>query len=324
VLCCKWWVDADHLLFPVHDTTKILFYQGPWIMTEFTCQSLSVVIGMVAGTLYDDDTGTKYVLMFSLLFMNSFTVLFMLFYKNPCNIERINIVMLAAKSLDVWSCFIGIFAIASPDSWVVALLWLVGTIAWAVFQYFYMKKSAVSLLKSHESQITAVCGFCCCSEVQLQDEDEDNGDGEDAEYAWFEVCDNVQVARERVAQAQDLQDKAVGVKDQVQGLVGTLMPTETASATPSSSNALQIDMDEKEVDEMITSYFHRYDLDGSATLATDELHQLTINLSFKLHIPKSPEEIERITSAADEEIDENTWTLDHFREWFKDEFVYLK
>jgi len=84
-------------------------------------------------------------------------------------------------------------------------------------------------------------------------------------------------------------------------------------------------VDEEEVDALIETYFHRYDLDESGTLNTnEELQQLATNLSFKLRLPLTGEEIDRIVSSAGELSSENAWTLDQFRQWFKDEFVYLK
>merc|ERR1711918_312785 len=85
------------------------------------------------------------------------------------------------------------------------------------------------------------------------------------------------------------------------------------------------DRDDEELNSLIETYFHRYDLDESGTLNTnEELQQLTTNLSFKLRLPLTGEEIDRIVSSAGELSGENAWTLDQFRQWFKDEFVYLK
>jgi len=125
-------------------------------MTEIFCQSWSIIIGVWTGTLDPQgDTGQKYALMAALLCLNLAQVIFILFCSKPCNFDRVNTVMLASKSLDSWSSFVGFFSIAFPGSDLVAVMWLVGTLAWAVFTHCYMKKASLTgLLRDGVNQIS--------------------------------------------------------------------------------------------------------------------------------------------------------------------------
>merc|ERR1712146_180592 len=85
----------------------------------------------------------------------------------------------------------------------------------------------------------------------------------------------------------------------------------------------EADVDDEELNSLIESYFHRYDLDESGTLnSNEELQQLSTNLSFKLRLPLTGEEIDEIVDSAGQLSDMNSWAIDTFRVWFKDNFVY--
>ena len=81
---------------------------------------------------------------------------------------------------------------------------------------------------------------------------------------------------------------------------------------------------------LIENLFPRYDLDGSGTLNTnEEMHQLTMNMHFKLSNDKRPDdakvkymsdEILGKLAAIGELNDENAWTLQQFNAWFHQEF----
>jgi hypothetical protein len=96
-----------------------------------------------------------------------------------------------------------------------------------------------------------------------------------------------------------------------------------AQPTPDNDDE-EDDMDEDELDTLIDTYFHRYDLDESGTLnSNEELQQLSTNLSFKLRLPLTGEEIDEIVASAGHLDNDNCWDLEEFKEWFKDKFVYV-
>eukprot|EP00658_Telonema_sp_P-2_P006359 TRINITY_DN12421_c0_g2_i2.p1 TRINITY_DN12421_c0_g2~~TRINITY_DN12421_c0_g2_i2.p1 ORF type:complete len:269 (+),score=102.37 TRINITY_DN12421_c0_g2_i2:187-993(+) len=81
-------------------------------------------------------------------------------------------------------------------------------------------------------------------------------------------------------------------------------------------------MDEDELDELIETYFHRYDLDESHTVNSfDELQQLTTNLAFKLKLPITGDEVDEIISSVGRLDEENGMSLEVFNAWFKDNFL---
>merc|ERR1711975_115498 len=81
-------------------------------------------------------------------------------------------------------------------------------------------------------------------------------------------------------------------------------------------------METEMLDKLIDEYFHRYDLDESGTLnSNEELKQLSTNLSFKLRLTLTGDEIDTIVEAAGELNDENEWKVDEFGEWYKDSFL---
>jgi hypothetical protein len=87
--------------------------------------------------------------------------------------------------------------------------------------------------------------------------------------------------------------------------------------------AVELGINDEELDTLIETYFHRYDLDESGTLnSNEELQQLSTNLSFKLRLPLTGEEIDEIVDSAGQLSDMNSWAIDTFRVWFKDNFVY--
>jgi len=135
--------------------------EGNYIMYRVFLQTLSVVIGAVAPTLINDTA--RYACMGVLLFFNSLMVWHTL-YRQPCNMERVNVILFAVTSLDTWSCFIGLFAIAYPDSMWVAYAWLGGAIVWLMFEALYVASPAVhNVRKSNETddegQIKALKAF---------------------------------------------------------------------------------------------------------------------------------------------------------------------
>jgi len=146
-------------------------------MLSFFGQSASVIVGACVRTLTDDDEAWRYVFMVFLLIVNFAQTIFVLL-RQPCNFERVNLVIFAAKTLDCWSCIVGLFAIANKDSIAVALAWFAGTIAWGVFTYFYVTSSAVHRYNQdnehdNENQLSALRMFCCCQMEEL-DQKEDS------------------------------------------------------------------------------------------------------------------------------------------------------
>jgi hypothetical protein len=86
---------------------------------------------------------------------------------------------------------------------------------------------------------------------------------------------------------------------------------------------VELGIQDDELDSLIETYFHRYDLDESGTLnSNEELQQLSTNLSFKLRLPLTGEEIDDIVESAGQLSDSNSWAINTFRVWFKDNFVY--
>jgi len=84
-----------------------------------------------------------------------------------------------------------------------------------------------------------------------------------------------------------------------------------------------------ELDTLVFKYFSRYDIDGSLTLNTnDELHQLLVNLCYKLtSVSTDSDNLVHMTALIEEKSSSvtldyhNGWTVDDFREWFYDEIV---
>jgi hypothetical protein len=101
----------------------------------------------------------------------------------------------------------------------------------------------------------------------------------------------------------------------------TALSEEPSEALTASNN---LEMNTDEIDRLIETYFHRYDLDESGTLnSVEELQQLSTNLSFKLRLPLTGEEIDAIVASAGELSDGDAWNLGQFSEWFKEKFVSL-
>jgi len=97
------------------------------------------------------------------------------------------------------------------------------------------------------------------------------------------------------------------------------LPAAQEPEKPSSEG----EMNTEEIDRLIETYFHRYDLDESGTLnSVEELQQLSTNLSFKLRLPLTGEEIDAIVASAGELSDGDAWDLGQFSEWFKAKFVF--
>jgi len=91
---------------------------------------------------------------------------------------------------------------------------------------------------------------------------------------------------------------------------------------PQAKSSSNVEMNTEEIDKLIETYFHRYDLDESGTLnSVEELQQLSTNLSFKLRLPLTGEEIDAIVASAGELSDGDAWDLIQFSEWFKGKFV---
>jgi len=92
--------------------------------------------------------------------------------------------------------------------------------------------------------------------------------------------------------------------------------------TPAYAQPDEDEMDEDELDELIETYFHRYDLDESGTInSNEELQQLTTNLAFKLRLGLTGTEIDETVGGVGTLDDSNGQTLNVFTEWFKDHFL---
>ena len=105
------------------DEKRAVFFQGPWLIVELFCMTLSVTVTVFVGTLMDDtvtfDTigldvvQLKYVGMSVLLFLNAFQVFWIAnpldlsFITYPCNMHRVNVILFTSKVMDTWSCIIG-------------------------------------------------------------------------------------------------------------------------------------------------------------------------------------------------------------------------
>lgn len=85
---------------------------------------------------------------------------------------------------------------------------------------------------------------------------------------------------------------------------------------------VQLDIDTDALDQLIIEFFHRYDLDESGTInSNEELRQLSTNLSFKLRLTLRGDEIDSIVKAAGELDCDNEWQVEDFGEWFKVTFL---
>jgi hypothetical protein len=84
----------------------------------------------------------------------------------------------------------------------------------------------------------------------------------------------------------------------------------------------QLDIDEAALDQLIIEFFHRYDLDESGTInSNEELRQLSTNLSFKLRLTLRGDEIDSLVKSAGELDYDNEWQVEDFGEWFKTTFL---
>ena len=76
----------------------------------------------------------------------------------------------------------------------------------------------------------------------------------------------------------------------------------------------------EEFEALLETLFARYDFDGSGDLNNaEELHQLTLNLVFKIGLDAtpSPEEIQAKCDALDPPVSpENRWSREQYRWWF--------
>jgi hypothetical protein len=116
-----------------------------------------------------------------------------------------------------------------------------------------------------------------------------------------------------------------GAGDNVDGVGLAMNPIYDQNKTapqPQYNNQGNDEMDEDELDELIETYFHRYDLDESGTInSNEELQQLTTNLAFKLRLGLTGIEIDETVGSVGNLDDSNGMTLDVFAEWFKDSFL---
>jgi hypothetical protein len=84
----------------------------------------------------------------------------------------------------------------------------------------------------------------------------------------------------------------------------------------------QVSLDDEALDQLIIEYFHRYDLDESGTLnSNEELKQLSTNLSFKLRLTLTGNEIDALVHSGGELDHENEWQVEEFGEWYKETFL---
>ena len=81
------------------------------------------------------------------------------------------------------------------------------------------------------------------------------------------------------------------------------------------------EMEQEELIRLIATYFHRYDLDESGTLDSEELSQLATNLSFKLRLPLTGEEIDVLVNSVGVLENDDAWDLHDFTQWFKAKFL---
>jgi len=91
---------------------------------------------------------------------------------------------------------------------------------------------------------------------------------------------------------------------------------------PALPPAAHLDVDEAALDQLIIEFFHRYDLDESGTInSNEELRQLSTNLSFKLRLTLRGDEIDSLVKSAGELDYDNEWQVEDFGEWFKVTFL---
>jgi predicted outer membrane repeat protein len=91
---------------------------------------------------------------------------------------------------------------------------------------------------------------------------------------------------------------------------------------PSPPPLAKLDMETEALDQLIIDYFHRYDLDESGTInSNEELKQLSTNLSFKLRLTLTGDEIDALVHAGGELDNENEWQVEEFGEWYKESFL---
>lgn len=91
---------------------------------------------------------------------------------------------------------------------------------------------------------------------------------------------------------------------------------------PALPPAGQLEIDEAALDQLIIEFFHRYDLDESGTInSNEELRQLSTNLSFKLRLTLRGDEIDLLVKSAGELDYDNEWQVEDFGEWFKATFL---
>jgi hypothetical protein len=93
---------------------------------------------------------------------------------------------------------------------------------------------------------------------------------------------------------------------------------------PPQPPAPELKMEVDELDDLIDTYFNRYDLDESGSLnSNEELQQLATNLSFKLRLTLTGDEIDAIVESAGELSNDNEWAVADFGEWYKDRFLSI-
>jgi len=146
------------------------------------------------------------------------------------------------------------------------------------------------------------------------------------ECTWFEEggClhgDPKETTPMLTAEAQEVTDK----KEEdtwESGISGVGLEANPVYNDSSKQNPEEDEMNEDELDELIETYFHRYDLDESGTInSNEELQQLTTNLAFKLKLGLTGNEIDETVGSVGDLNDENGMTLEVFTLWFKEHFL---
>lgn len=116
--------------------------------------------------------------------------------------------------------------------------------------------------------------------------------------------------------------KPTAASDQQTTSIGSAEMRSKLPPPPVLPPTTQLDVDEAALDQLIIEFFHRYDLDESGTInSNEELRQLSTNLSFKLRLTLRGDEIDLLVKSAGELDYDNEWQVEDFGEWFKATFL---
>jgi len=122
----------------------------------------------------------------------------------------------------------------------------------------------------------------------------------------------------------DLLEEVVEEEEEDEGSFDKFEESETKTKTESEQvpdGPLTADQLAAKANDMIDKSFNRFDIDGSGALnSNEELKMLAMHVLFKLskHVNRSA--IEQVDTFP-EVSDEDAWTKDDFKAWFKDEII---